>query len=78
MLQNGEPIQLNSNIAIKCAILKLVAASAAETELTALFVNTKEVHLILLLLAKLGQPQPLTPTHINNTTTIGIVNSTIN
>ena len=43
MLQNGEPIQLNSNIVITCAILELVAASAAEAKLGVLFVNTKDV-----------------------------------
>ena len=36
---NGQPIKLNGNIHIKCAILKLVAASAAEAELGALFLN---------------------------------------
>ena len=40
MPRDGEPIQLNGNIAITCAILKIVAASAAEAELSALFVNT--------------------------------------
>ena len=38
----GEPIQLNGNIAVTCAILKLVASSAAEAELGALFLNTKK------------------------------------
>ena len=36
---NGQPIKLNGNIHITCAILKLVAASAAEAELGALFLN---------------------------------------
>ena len=33
--RNGENIKLNGNIAIKCTILKLYAASAAEEELGA-------------------------------------------
>ena len=36
---NGQPIKLNGNIHITCAVLKLVAASAAEAELGALFIN---------------------------------------
>ena len=36
---NGQPIKLNGNNHIKCAILKLVAASAAEAEIGALFLN---------------------------------------
>ena len=36
---NGQPIKLNGKILITCAILKLVAASAAEAELGALFIN---------------------------------------
>jgi hypothetical protein len=77
MPRDGEPIQLNGNIAITCAILKIVAASAAEAELGALFVNTKEARVIRLILSELGHPQPPTPIHIDNTTAVGIVNSTI-
>ena len=44
--RDGEPIQLNGNIAVTCAILKLVAYSAAEAELGALFLNTKEARII--------------------------------
>ena len=72
-----EPIQLNGNIAVTCAILKLVASSAAEAELGALFLNTKEARITQLTLAKLGHPQPQIPIHIDNTTAVGIVNNTI-
>ena len=72
-----EPIQLNGNIAVTCDILKLVAYSAAEAELGALFLNTKEARITQLTLAKLGHHQPLTPIHIENTTVVGIVNNTI-
>jgi hypothetical protein len=77
MPRDGEPIQLNGNIAITCAILKIVAASADEAELGALFVNTKEARVIRLILSELGHPQPPPPIHIDNTTAVGIVNSTI-
>ena len=40
--QNGDPIFLNGNIAITCAIIKVVTASAAEAELAALFINAQE------------------------------------
>ena len=44
--KEGNPIKLNGNIDITCAILKLVAASAAEAELGALFLNTQEAKVI--------------------------------
>ena len=75
-VDNG-PIQLNGNIAITCAILKLVAASAAEAELSALFLNTQEARVMRLILHELGHSQPPTPIRIDNTTTVGIVNNTI-
>ena len=39
--RNNQPIRLNGAIAVLCTILKFVAASAAETELGALFLNAK-------------------------------------
>jgi hypothetical protein len=74
---DGDPIKLNGAIHVTCTILKLVAASAAEAELGALFLNAQEVKVFRLVLAELGHPQPPTPTHIDNTTTVGIVNTTI-
>ena len=74
---DGKPIQLNGNIMITCKILKLIALSAAEAELGALFVNTKEAKILRLTLQELGHPQPQPPIHVNNTTVIGIVNNTI-
>jgi hypothetical protein len=75
---NRDPIKLNGAIHITCTILKLVAASAAKAKLGALFLNAQEAKVLCLTLAKLGHPQPLTPIHINNTTTADIVNNTIN
>ena len=74
---DGETIQLNGNIAVTCAILKIFASSAAEAELGELFLNTKEARIVRLTLAKLVHPQPQTPIHIENTTAVGIVNNTI-
>ena len=71
---DGEPIRLNGNIAVTCAILKIVAYSAAEAEIGALFLNTKEARVLGLKLSKLGHPpQPQTPIHIDNTTGVGKV-----
>jgi hypothetical protein len=77
MPEDGRSMKLNGNIHITCAILKLVAASAAEAELGSLFLNTREAKIIRLILHELGHPQPPTPIHVDNTTAVGIVNSTI-
>jgi hypothetical protein len=45
---NGDPIKLNGAIHITCTILKLVAASAAEAELGALFLDAQEVKSFIL------------------------------
>ncbi len=74
---NGDPIRLNCAIHITCTILKLPAASAAEAELGALFLNAQEAKIMQLILIELGHPQPPTPIHINNTTMVGIVNNTV-
>jgi hypothetical protein len=71
--QDGDTIKLNGAIHITCAILEFVAASAAEAELGALFINAQEAKVLQLVLAEFGHPQPPTPIHIDNTTTVGIV-----
>ena len=43
---NRKDIQLNGNIMITYKILKLLAPSAAEAELGALFVNTKKARIL--------------------------------
>ena len=68
---------LNGVILTQCAILKCVAASAAEAELGALFLNAMEARIIRLTLKEMGHPQPPTPIHVDNTTAVGIVNGTI-
>jgi hypothetical protein len=74
---DGDPIKLNGAIHITCTILKIVATSATKAELGALFLNSQEAKVLRLMLDKLEHPQPPTPIHINNTTTVGIVNNTI-
>jgi hypothetical protein len=74
---DGDPIKLNGAINITPTILKLVAASATEDEFGALFLNAQEAKVLWLTLNKLGHPQPPTPKHIDNTTTVGILNNAI-
>ena len=71
------PIRLNGAIHVISTILKFVAASAAEAELGALFVNAKEGRVIRLILQELGHPQPPTPIHCDNSTAAGIANNTV-
>jgi hypothetical protein len=74
---NGNPIKLNGAIHNTCTILKLIAASTAEAELGAFSLNAQEPKVLCLTLDKLGHPQPPTPIHSDNTTTVDIVNNTI-
>ena len=48
--REGTPIKLNGNIAITCAILKLVAVSEVEAELGALFLDVQEARILRLML----------------------------
>ena len=74
---NRQPIKLNGNIHITFAILKLVAASAAEAELSALFLNAREAKVFRITLQELVHLQPPTPIYVDNTTALGIFNNTI-
>jgi hypothetical protein len=74
---DGKPIRLNGPIHSLSAILKHVAASAAEAELGALFLNAQEAKIMRLTIFELGHPQPPNPIHIDNKTVVGIVNNTI-
>ena len=75
--KDGDPIKLNGNVMITCAILKLVAASAAKAELGALFLNAQEAKVMRIILEEMGHKQPPIPIHVNNSTAVGIINSTI-
>jgi hypothetical protein len=74
---DGSPIQINGAVHVTCTHLKLVAVSAAEAELGAIFLNAQEAKVIRLVLEELGHPQPPTSIHSDSTTTVGIVNNTI-
>jgi hypothetical protein len=74
---NGQPIRLNGALFTLCTILKFVAASAAESELGALFLNIKEGRVQRLTLTEMGHLQPPTPIHCDNATAVGIANETV-
>jgi hypothetical protein len=61
--KDDSPIIINGAIHITCTILKLVAASAAEAELGALFLNAQEAKVIRLVLEELTWPPPATHSH---------------
>eukprot|EP00804_Cyclotella_cryptica_P000958 CCRYP_018385-RA/>CCRYP_018385-RA protein AED:0.45 eAED:0.45 QI:0/-1/0/1/-1/0/1/0/106 len=69
-------ILLNGAIAVLCTTVKFVAASAAEAN-GAIFLKAKEAKVLCLNLEELGHPQTPTHIHINNSTTVGIVNNTV-
>ena len=60
-----------------CTILKFVASSSEESELSALFMNVKEGRTIRMTLEELGHPQLPTPIHCDNDTAAGISNGNI-
>ena len=65
MPEDGKPIRLNGAFFTLCTILKFVAASAAEVDLGALFLNMREGRIFgLVALEELGHPQPPTPTTV--------------
>ena len=57
--------------------LKFVATFTADAELSILFLDMQEAKMTKLILQKLGDPQPSTPIHVDNTIAVGINNSTI-
>jgi hypothetical protein len=75
--QPNNPIKLNGPIFDLCVILQLVAASAAEAELGALFLNTQQAKIVRLILEELGHSQPPTPIHCDNKTAAGIANDSV-
>jgi hypothetical protein len=76
-IKNNQPIWLNGPVHTLCTVLKLVAASAAEAELDALFLNAQEVKIFRIILEEMGHPQPPTPIHCDNKTAVGIANDTV-
>ena len=75
--QKNRLIRLNGQILSLCEILKFVSSSAAEAELGASFLNTKQARIFRLALEELGHTQPPTPINCDNETAVGICNGTV-
>ena len=67
----------NGPLHTKCQILSHVVASAAEAELGALFRNGKTTIQMRTTLKDHGRKQPPPPIETDNSTALGIVNSTV-
>jgi hypothetical protein len=67
----------NGAVHTVCKTLRNVMASAAECELGSLFYNCQEAVPMRHALIEMGHPQPATPVQTDNTTALGIVNSSI-
>jgi hypothetical protein len=73
---NKPPIN-NGPILNLVQVLRTVMPSAAEAEVGALFVNTKEAVPLQTALEEMDHPQPATPMQTDNTTAFGIVHNTV-
>jgi hypothetical protein len=67
----------NGAILIISTILKHVMLSAAEAEISSVFLNAKEATVLRTPLEEMGHPQLPTPLQTDNTTSTGYINGTI-
>jgi hypothetical protein len=74
---NTEKKLTNGAIFIISKVLKHIMSSAAEAEIGAVFINSKEGAVLRTKLEELEHPQPPTPTETYNTTATGYSNGTI-
>ena len=66
-------MRLQSCILSVCGLLKLVAASTAESELRGLCCNTQDATALCLALAEMGHPQTKSMSiYVDNCTTVGL------
>ena len=69
--------KLNGAIHIVSQFLKMVTASAAETETAGCFTNGQEACPMRVALEEMGWPQPTTPITTDNSCAEGIINETV-
>jgi len=67
----------NAPIYVLAKVIKNVNASAAETEISAIYLNAREATLFRQALEDMGHPQGATPIKTNNTTARGILDETM-
>ncbi len=77
-LSKNDPFpRFNGAVLSIAQIIKFVMASAAESELAALFVMAQEMIPHRQTLIAMGWPQPKSPIQTDNSTAIGVTNKTI-
>jgi hypothetical protein len=77
-LSENDPFpRFNGAVLSIVQIIKFVMASAAESELAALFITTREMIPHHQTLISMGWPQPKSPIQMDNSTAAGVVNNTI-
>jgi hypothetical protein len=77
LLENDPFPRFNGAILSIAQIIKFVMASAAESELAALFVTALQMIPHRQTLIAMGWPQPKTPIQTDNSTAVGVTNKTI-
>ena len=78
-MSNNEKFPKNNGAILNIAkIIRNVMTSAADSEIGALFVNTRQAIPARRLLEEMGHKQPATPTQTDNTTALGFVTKNLN
>ena len=78
-MSNNEEIPPNNGAILNIAqIIKNVMTSAADAEIGALYINTRQAIPARYQLEEMGHKQPPTPVQTDNTTALGFVNKNIN
>ena len=73
---DNHPLRLNGCILAAVGLLKLVAASAAESKIGGLFCDAQDVTMMRLTLTEMGWPHPPTDACVDNSTACGAAKST--
>ena len=77
-LSENVPFSPNNGAILNVAeIIKAVMSSASESELGALYINTRKAVEEWQILEEMGHPQPPTPLQTDNSTAEGIINSKV-
>ena len=78
MLSEDDPVpRINGPVLTVAQVIKMVMSSAAEDELGATFIYAKEMVPLRQTLGEMGWPQPRSPIQVDNSTAVGVANSTI-
>jgi hypothetical protein len=78
MCSENDPVPSHSGPIITLTqIIKFITSSAAESELTTLFICAKEMVPLRQSLIEMGWLQPQSPIQTDNTTALGLANKTI-